>query len=762
MARVAVFLWGVVAAAGQVYLLREYLVASGGNELCIGVFFAAWLLGIAGGALAAGRVSGARAAVWALALAGLGWCAFSLAVLGLRFAPALFLVAAGTRLSALQCVLLGLGAVTPFSAVIGAFFPAASHLLSDITSGEEPHEGVGAAFWVEGAGMAAGSLVVTFVLVPNAGPIAGTWILFAPVFLALAALKHAGRIARALSGALGIVIAAHLALGSDLTNDDWSAARRFDALKTGFARVAGLNTKYARYDLGFREGQYALYINGQFAAAFPDEYSCAARAHLFMTEAGNPERVLVLGTASFCIVAHALEHGATTVDYVETDPELLPFLERFGGGPLLPKDRRVRVRHTDGRAFVKRAGAGDYDLVIADIPDPNTAWLNRYYTAEFFSEVKRVLSARGVAATGITSSVTWLSDVSASHAGCVFGAMRGAFPRVLATVGERSYMFGTSAPDLLTADWKELAARYARSGAADAAFVPESLASFFPEGQVERLAARLADAGRRVSNSDSRPAAYFFNLVLWDWTTGEGFSGRLAGLASFSLWHAAAFLGAIFAVLWLVSRKRRKSLVPASALVASAGFFGMSAEVLCLFEFQNVQGSLYGQVGIVLALYMAGMTAGGRAGAVLSKRGDEPRLQGMLVLAMAGCALMAPGIGALQTAVGGLTGAPVVAAFSLAAAAAGALSGFCFAPAAALFASSGRSLAGTAATVDALDCAGAALGGLLTAVVLIPLLGVMKTAVLAALVCALAAALLASRQSAGQGSAECGVRRTED
>ena len=53
---VAFFLLGAYSIATQVLLIREFLVIFFGNELCMGIIFAAWLLSIFLGAILAGRI----------------------------------------------------------------------------------------------------------------------------------------------------------------------------------------------------------------------------------------------------------------------------------------------------------------------------------------------------------------------------------------------------------------------------------------------------------------------------------------------------------------------------------------------------------------------------------------------------------------------------------------------------------------------------------------------------------------------------------
>ena len=59
------------------------------------------------------------------------------------------------------------------------------------------------------------------------------------------------------------------------------------------------------------------------------------------------------------------------------------------------------------RFFAKRA-TGPYDVVIANVPDPTTAQLNRFYTSEFFEEVGEILAKGGVIGVTVSSSENYI------------------------------------------------------------------------------------------------------------------------------------------------------------------------------------------------------------------------------------------------------------------------------------------------------------------------------------------------------------------
>lgn len=70
--------------------------------------------------------------------------------------------------------------------------------------------------------------------------------------------------------------------------------------------------------------------------------------------------------------------------------------------PELQKVATVNVYNIDADRFVSER-TGWYDVVIVDLPDPNSVELAKLYSKEFYSKIKRVLSPDGVVAVQATS-----------------------------------------------------------------------------------------------------------------------------------------------------------------------------------------------------------------------------------------------------------------------------------------------------------------------------------------------------------------------
>ena len=58
-----------------------------------------------------------------------------------------------------------------------------------------------------------------------------------------------------------------------------------------------------------------------------------------------------------------------------------------------------------------------YDLIFVNIPDPSTAFLNRFYTLQFFQEGNNILKKDGVLAIGVSSAVNYLGDEVGNYTG---------------------------------------------------------------------------------------------------------------------------------------------------------------------------------------------------------------------------------------------------------------------------------------------------------------------------------------------------------
>ena len=157
--------------------------------------------------------------------------------------------------------------------------------------------------------------------------------------------------------------------------------------------VAKANSPYGKLIVTEADGQFDFLENGIPITSTRDDQHVEETVHYAMAQRPEARRVLLVSGGISGTAREILKYGVAAVDYVELDPLILALGKRYL--PTNLADGRIRVINTDGRLFVKQTPER-YDVAIIDVPAPATAQLNRFYTAEFLGEVKRVLAREGV------------------------------------------------------------------------------------------------------------------------------------------------------------------------------------------------------------------------------------------------------------------------------------------------------------------------------------------------------------------------------
>jgi spermidine synthase len=280
-------------------------------------------------------------------------------------------------------------------------------------------------------------------------------------------------------------------------------------------------------------------------------------------------------------------------------------------------DKRVKIFHADGRYYVKRAKAEKkYDLIFVNIPDPSTAFLNRFYTVQFFQEGNDILADNGVFAIDISSAVNYMGEEVGNYTGSIYQTLHNVFPHVIISPGQTNSYFASNSYDTATFDIQTLMKRYVERGVKSEYFSEYVFRTLLQPERVEFVANEIENRkGLRV-NTDGKPVTYFFNLMLWDKLTGSKFGGILKWLKNS---HVKTFLIPVF--IFIVCRfayvtvfrrghdvqQRFNSI----AAVATTGFAGMALEIILIFAFQNIYGYVYENIGLIIAVFMFGLALGG-------------------------------------------------------------------------------------------------------------------------------------------------------
>ncbi len=781
--RFGLLLIGFTAIVAQIVLMRELVVVFYGNEICFGLVLASWLLWTALGSGVLGRLAArvrdARRLMAALEC--LVAIVFPITILGVRASKSAFHPIPGQILGPWPMFLTSIVVLSVFCSASGFLFAAGSRAYARQTQAATG-ESSSSVYLLEAIGSGAGGLLTSLVLIRylDAFPIA---LLMSLLNLATAitltwprsrrvspSSKPGGALSRLPPAALTLVMA--FALGAI-----WvvPSLRRLDRaslawLWRGFHLVTTRNSIYGNLALVRTERSRSLYENGLVVSTVPDPASAEETVHFALLEHPAPTSLLLIGGGMNGSVAQALQHRSLErVDYVELDPTIFDLARDYlpGVWTAISSDPRVRLHHTDGRLFLKST-SDRFDVIIVNLPDPQTAQLNRFYTVEFFREAAARLSPGGVFSFQLRSAEDYISPEQADFLRCIRKTLGEVFPEVSFIPGSTVHFFAAGRAGVLAPGSNDLLARL-RARHIIAQYVREYYLPFrmSPDRMLD-LDLQIRPEPDTPVNRDFTPIAYYFDVALWSKRFAPGYRGVFQSVAKMpfgrlALGTAVALILLAGSVVW-VPRRERRQRAAAGFCVAATGFTLMALELLLLLGFQAIYGYVYQQLAIVIAAFMVGTalgswrarstpndraTANDRTTSFPRKRESTsvraPRFAlGWIQIAagsapLALCALFVR-FGRIESATHLFMVSEIV--FPVLALACGLLGGYQFPIASRVFFSSAESRG--AGSLYALDLAGACLGAIVLSTYLVPVFGFFRTAVLVAMVNLAPAALMIS------------------
>ena len=702
---------GASAVMTQLALMREMLGTFSGNEMVFGIILGNWLL-LTGIGTWLGRSTARLTNPRRFLSAGLALVAVLplVQVIVLRaFHNSVFTRGADVGITGTvggSFVLL-----LPYCIVSGLLLTLACSILA-------PWEGpaaMGKVYIADSLGSIIGGAVFSFVLIRYFDHF-GILCFPALLNLTLAGVAAAMFGNRLLLGIVTAMGAGLIALLLCCDGDAITTALEYPGQKI----VSRANSPYGRLLVTETAGQITFIENGLPLFSKNNTEQIEETVHYAMAQRPDARNVLLVSGGVAGTANEILKYGDSRVTYVEIDPLIITAGHRVLPGNLVGP--RIRVVNTDGRMFIRQTDER-FDVVIVDVPEPSTSLINRFYTAEFFDEVKRVLAPGGVLSFSPGSYANYVSPELARLLASAGQTVKGEFRNLLVIPGGRVYFLASDGE--LSAD---IAGRIEQKGIPTRLVERHYLAAMLAPDRIADMARALAQPA--AVNRDFSPVLYYYHLMRWI----SQFKVRFGLLE-------AALLGTLGVYLL--------RLRPVPLAIFVSGFAASALEVVLLFGFQILYGSVYQQLGVIVTLFMAGLAAGAWV-AVRANGGDSPAQQSRAKSGLAGLAFAVAAFAAvlpfvlagLGSGPCALIGVPITIAWLTLLLAV--LIGMEFSTACQVEFNAGSA---TASKLYTADFVGASLGALLSSTFLIPLIGVTGACLLTAGLNVLGGAMVLLRKS---------------
>ena len=750
-----VFSIGFFGLVAQTLLFRLFLTVFEGNELGIACFFSSWLAWVAAGALFARLCRPVANAL----IQRFEW-------LPLLYLPAFalqwWLIDSAREIAGVQpyelfplftVLPVSFLANAPVSFCTGLLFPLGCRWLN--TARGSP---VAKVYVWECVGSFVGGVTVTLLLAR--GVAAETLFVWAalPMTLALAAYRL-GRRSIAIAVLPALAVAAALAWGIPQRWERHNNLRTWQRLLPTQAFRGSFTTPEAKYLYGDANGQFNVVSWETVTDTIPNTEHASEIIALHLAQRPNARRFLVAGRGAFSICRRLLElPQAESIVWFDPDPAYPARLRSVLPARFTAGTERLETPPGDLRRWLAQPAA-TYDLIVLNLPDVTTLALNRYFTREFFLLLRAHLSPSGALGVRVSAGENYMSEDRLNAGASVFHTLRSVFPYMALKPGDESWLIVSDSPGLTTAP-AVLRERFAAIAGADRLYPPAGLMSLYAPLRIADQLEGYERAGQGATkdlllNTDRAPKALLHGLLFAAREAGGAVS--LGGfIRTFALFGAPVLpLGLlVFVFLRSVFRLRSRgapgaadsapsSMFDSYALVFTTGAAGLGCNIVLMYLYQSVFGSLFLHAGLIAALFMLGLAVGGAVTARFLT-GSPRRSPRALCAALLLHGLLCGGIALLAG-----QASPVV--FAAAFALSGLFAGVYVPAAAVRLEAAGVAREAVAAGIESLDHLGGAVGGLVVGLLLLPVFGTSYgLAVLALLLVINATALWRLERTAGE------------
>ena len=167
-------------------------------------------------------------------------------------------------------------------------------------------------------------------------------------------------------------------------------------------------TPYQRIVMTRYRADLRLFLNGNLQFSSLDEHRYhEALVHLPMEAAPEAQRILILGGGDGLAARELLKYDRVEqITIVDLDPAVFALARTHPDVTTLNArslhSPRVRTVARDAFVFLDEADAR-FDVILADLPDPNNVSLARLYSRTFYNRVRNHLAPGGVFVTQATS-----------------------------------------------------------------------------------------------------------------------------------------------------------------------------------------------------------------------------------------------------------------------------------------------------------------------------------------------------------------------
>ncbi len=604
---------GVISIIAQSSIIRELLVQFHGNELSIGIVLSFWMIFEAAGA---GLVSFLLKKTINI----INYL-FYILLISLIFYPLIFILSnninsifnimEGEIVGIIPTILSTLIIISPAAIILGFQFALSCMLLKKYkTSINKSEKIISGTYFLEALGWLIGGILFSFLLIQimDNFEILLTLSILNIINIYLLSAIYKNKIVIMLSTILFLFIITFVI--SPLKHNYYRKIIK-NKYPDNYSVVDTVNSVYGKNTVIKNKNQINIFQNGILSISSNNLISAEEFVHFSLLNNPEIENVILVGSGFSGSLKQIIKYpDIKNIYYLEKDPSIIILGKKYFKS-ILPRTKKIKFLTGDARFLInKNFKKNSIDALLVNISDPYNAQLNRYYTLDFFKEVRNVLKNDGLFAITMKSSETYISTELNMLNSSIYHSLNKIFKNTILIPGNNAIIVSSN-NERFVFDKNNLKNNFKLLNMKN-----KYVNNFYIDYRIDSVKIkwvnnRLNNIDILILNRDLNPVSYYYSIELWvssfHINTKKFFNFIQTNLNLKTLLIIFFF---IFIIKQIFFRKNIDFTLYTNIMLI--GFITMSYQIYLIHLFQILYGHIYGKIALLTAMNMAGMASGSR------------------------------------------------------------------------------------------------------------------------------------------------------
>lgn len=571
--KILLFLLGAITMVFQIIFIREFISVMDGNELIIGIVMTNWLLITGLGAYIASKINFKKTISRRNPLLLIILTLTPLITIALLYLLKYLALPKGIIISVSVSSFISFIILFPSCFLSGMVFTNLSAGLS-ISKGKNM---ISKAYSTESAGSLIGGLIFSLILgkyfnsYQIIGIISGITIIFYSVIF-----LNNGLIFKAVFIIIGLSVPVIIFI---FNPDKHIRKLQFPNQEI----IVSKSTSYSNVTITKQEGQINIFENNSLLFYSGNEMSNEEAVHFVMPQHANPKRVLLISGVISGMIPEVLKYNIEEISCIETNPEILRLWKKYSG--YKQKEEKITFIETDIRKWLS-SNSFIYDVILITLPPPSTLGINRLYTDEFFTLIKKHCNEESILCTVLPSTANYAGENALSMNSSLWVTLNKSFKNIKLITGEKNYFIASD---------KQLNENYTqliKEKDVETIYVNEHYINDSLLNMRSKILSEQLDYNADI-NKDFNPVLFSKQIGVWLSYFGTNYYLLIA---------IPLLMFLLFFIL----------LKPVPLGLYTGGFTASSLEIILMLTYQVYFGSLYLDTALFFAVFMLGLASGSR------------------------------------------------------------------------------------------------------------------------------------------------------